>query len=178
MEYMWANNLSSNVNQAICLHWACSLAQQCCFWSRSWVMEANFKSLILTHSELGRLLCRIEIMSNGGWAEYLKLSLLNDLLMAHSMIVFFICCLYSNIFCILVEVCTPSDYTYTWVEIVTIVSTSLWGTQTTYRVCHIDIDSSLDEGVDLLHQTIPTCLQQFYLLEQHEGGEKGKHRGE
>ena len=63
-------------------------------------------------------------------------------------------------------------------ETVTIADTSLQGRQTTYKVCYIDIDTSLDKGVDLLHQAIPTCLQQFQLLEQHEAGEKGKNRGE
>ena len=46
---------------------------------------------------------------------------------------------------------------------------------TTYKLCYIDIDTSLDKVVDLLHQAIPTCLQQFHLFEQWW---KGRGKGE
>ena len=58
------------------------------------------------------------------------------------------------------------------VETVTIADKPPEGRKTTYRVCHIDNDTSLDKVVNLLHQAIPTCLQQLHLLEQHEEGEK------
>ena len=36
--------------------------------------------------------------------------------------------------------------------------TSLTGGLITYKVCHIEIETSLDKVVDLLHQAIPTRL--------------------
>ena len=100
--------------------------------------------------------------------------------MAHPMIVYFICCLHSDISYVGRRVYTATIHIHdnSYMEIVTTVNLSHSGRQTTYKVCHIDIDTSLDEVVDLLHQTILTCLQQFHLLEQHRRERKMKVEGE
>ena len=67
--------------------------------------------------------------------------LLVDLLMGYPMIVFFICCTL-----------------YMHAATIHVHDTSLTDGHTTYKICHIDIDTSLDKVVDLLHQAIPTCL--------------------
>ena len=36
--------------------------------------------------------------------------------------------------------------------------TSLKGGHTTYKICHIDIDTGLDKVVDLVQQAILTCF--------------------
>ena len=100
--------------------------------------------------------------------------------MAHPMSVYFICCLHSDISYVGGSVHTATIHIHdnSYVKIVITVNLSHAGRQTTYKVCHIDIDTSLDEVVDLLHQTILTCLQQFHLLEQHRGERKMKVEGE
>ena len=47
-----------------------------------------------------------------------------------------------------------------------VYDTFLTSGHTTYKVCHIDNETSLDKVLDLLHQAILTRLQQFHLLEQ------------
>ena len=79
---------------------------------------------------------------------------------------------------ILVEIYMQWLFVYTVIAVLQhVVNVSLSGRQTTYKVCHIDIDTSLDKVVDLLQQAIPTCLQQFHLLDQHGGGRKRKVEG-
>ena len=50
----------------------------------------------------------------------------------------------------------------------------LYMQSTTYKVSHIDIDTSCEKVVDLSHQTIITCLKQLHLLEHmQQSGRKG-----